>query len=237
VTEAIILAGGLGTRLRAVVPDLPKPMAIIDGKPFLQHQMDYWINQGVSRFVISVGFLRHKIIEHFQFCYRNIEIEYAEEVEPLGTGGGLLLAYRKLKSNAPFLVLNGDTFFEVNLADMQAFHVAKKAIMTMALFKVTANDRYMGVRLNDDSSIVQFKSEPGMSQLANGGVYLMAREIFANIPWQTGDKLSLEEHLFQYLLDQNEKLSGLVFDGRFIDIGVPSDYYRASQVIGEKYGY
>lgn len=230
-TEAIILAGGLGTRLRDTVPDLPKPMAPINGKPFLEHQMDYWISQGVTRFILSVGFLREKIIAHFQHEYRGFEVVYAEETEPLGTGGGLLLAYKKLKNNAPFLIVNGDTFFEVDLNALKAFHQNHQASITMALFKVAENDRYMGVQLNDDDGILKFKSELGTSQLANGGVYMMNRHTLDNITWQAGDKLSLEDDLFQNLLQTGNKMYGMLYEGRFIDIGIPSDYHRAATML------
>lgn len=233
-TEAIILAGGLGTRLRSTVPDLPKPMAPINGRPFLEHQMDYWIQQGVTRFILSVGFLREKIIAHFQHQYRGFEVVYAEEVEPLGTGGGLLLAYQKLKGDQPFVVMNGDTFFEVDSDSLCAFHKKNNVIMTMALFKVPENDRYMGVQVSEDGYIQKFKAEQGASQFANGGVYLMNRDAFKNVPWQAGVKLSLEDDLFQHLLKSGQKLGGMLYDGRFIDIGVPSDYHRAATVLAEK---
>lgn len=229
--EAIILAGGLGTRLRATVPDLPKPMAPINGKPFLERQMDYWIQQGVTRFVISVGYMRDKIIAHFAHSYRGIPIEYAEEVEPLGTGGGLLLAYQKLIGEHDFLVMNGDTFFEVSLDSLQSFQQQKAASITLALFKVSSNDRYMGIALSEDGFIQEFKVEKGLSQLANGGVYIMRRHLLNDLPWQPGEKLSLEDDLFQYIRQSNHQIGGLVSDGRFIDIGVPEDYQRAASML------
>lgn len=232
--EAIILAGGLGTRLRSTVPDLPKPMAPINGRPFLEHQMDYWIQKGVTRFVLSVGFMREKIMSHFLHQYRGFEVVYAEEYNPLGTGGGLLLAYQKLNGDQPFLVMNGDTFFEVNLKGLQEFHQEKKASITLALFKVEENDRYMGVKVSDAGYIEKFKAEQGVSQLANGGVYLMSHDVLKNIPWPTGAKLSLEDDLFQSLKQAGHQIGGVVFEGRFIDIGVPSDYQRASTLLAEK---
>lgn len=230
-TEAIILAGGLGTRLRDTVPDLPKPMAPINGRPFLEHQMDYWIAQGVTRFVLSVGFMRERIVAHFGGNYRGCEVAYAEETQPLGTGGGLLLAVEKLQGDGPFLAMNGDTFFEVGLQALQDFHQTRNAALSVALFEVAQNDRYMGVQLNDDGSIASFKSEPGASQLANGGVYLMERSLFDGLPWQPGEKLSLEDDLFAHCRHSGRKLCGMLYRGRFIDIGIPADYFRAGQVI------
>ncbi len=232
--EAILLAGGLGTRLRSTVPDLPKPMAPINGRPFLEHQMDYWIEQGVTRFVLSVGFMREKIMSHFQNEYRGIEIAYAEEIEPLGTGGGLVVAYQKLIGHQPFLVMNGDTFFEVDLKAFQKFHHDKHASVSLALFRVEANDRYMGVQVSSDEYIQKFKAEQGVSQLANGGVYILNHDVLKNIPWAPGAKLSLEDDLFQSIQQSGQQIGGMLFEGRFIDIGVPFDYQRAASVLAER---
>lgn len=231
VTTAVILAGGLGTRLRGTVPDMPKPLAPVNGRPFLEHQMDYWIAQGIDRFVLSVGFRREQIIAHFGTGYRGHEVVYAEETSPLGTGGGLLLAEEKLASADTFLVLNGDTFFEVDLRSLADFHRSRSASLSVALFEVPANDRYMGVQVKGDDSIVSFRSGPGATQLANGGVYLMEPSLFDDLPWRAGEKLSLEDDLFAHLLASGKRLCGMVCDGRFIDIGVPADYVRAADVI------
>jgi D-glycero-alpha-D-manno-heptose 1-phosphate guanylyltransferase len=236
VSSAIILAGGMGTRLSSVVPDRPKPLALVAGRPFLEHQMDYWIAQGIERFVLSVGFKRDQIIAHFGAHYRGCEVRYAEEASPLGTGGGLLLAAQQLQDAGPCLVLNGDTFFEVDLASLADFHRSRDAAVSVALFEVAANDRYMGVQLRDDGAIVSLKSAPGASQLANGGVYLMERSCFEGLPWQPGASLSLENDFFAHLLDSGKRMCGMVCHGRFIDIGVPDDYFRAPDVITTNQG-
>ena len=115
---AIILAGGLGTRLRQLVSNVPKPMASVNGRPFLAHLMDYWIGQGITQFIISVGYLKESIINYFGNEYQGIKIEYSEEESPLGTGGGVLLAIKNIKSDDYFVLLNGDTFFEVDLREL-----------------------------------------------------------------------------------------------------------------------
>lgn len=230
-TEAIILAGGFGTRLREAVPNLPKPMAPINGRPFLEHQMDYWIAQGVSRFIISVGFRADQIISHFGDSYRNCEVVYADEKQPLGTGGGLLFAAQKLVGTGPFLAMNGDTFFEVDLQTLSDFHRQQGATVSVGLFEVLNNDRYMGVQLNTDGEIISFKSEIGASQLANGGIYLMNRDLFDGLPWQPGERFSLEDDLFGHCRHSHKKLCGMVYKGKFIDIGLPGDYHRADTVI------
>jgi D-glycero-alpha-D-manno-heptose 1-phosphate guanylyltransferase len=230
--EAIILAGGLGTRLRGVLPDLPKPMAPINGRPFLEHQMDYWVKQGVERFILSIGYMSECIKAHFGNHYNGCEIAYAEEITPLGTGGGLLLALEKYLGSGYCLVLNGDTFFEFVLKDFMEFHYSHKSALSVALFEVAANDRYMGAQVRDNGEIISFKSEPGTSQLANGGVYLIDKKQFTQLPWHAGDKFSLEDDLFAYMLESGHNLYGKVFSGSFIDIGVPADYLRAKDVVG-----
>ena len=230
--EAIILAGGLGTRLRDVLPNLPKPMAPINGRPFLEHQIDYWVKQGVCRFILSVGYKAECIKNHFGYYYNGCEIVYSDEITPLGTGGGLLLALEKLQNSEPCLVLNGDTFFEVVLNNFIKFHFSNKAMISVSLFKTLINDRFMGVQIRDDGSIMSFKSELGSSQLANGGVYLINKKQFMDLPWRVGDKFSLENDLFAYLIKSEQKVYGDVVSGTFIDIGVPSDYFRANELIG-----
>ena len=229
-TTAIILAGGMGTRLRSVVPDLPKPMAPINGRPFLEHQMDYWIGQGVDRFVVSVGYMKEVIMDHFGASYRGALLTYAIEDEPLGTGGGLLLAAQGL--NAPFLVLNGDTFFEVDLNELLKFHAEHASEWTFSLFSANEVGRYMGMDVNPDGEIVSLNSgtgEPG--RLANGGVYLVNPSVLAKTKFVRGHKLSLEDDLLPTFVAQGGKLYGLEFPGSFIDIGVPQDYFRVAEVL------
>lgn len=229
--EAIILAGGLGTRLRAVVPDLPKPMAPIRGRPFLEHQMDYWIEQGVRRFILSVGYKRELIEAHFGSAYRQCPVVYVREEEPLGTGGGLLLGLAEARSDA-VLVLNGDTFFAVALEKMRAQHTAKHAQVTVVLRRVPHNDRYGEVALNTQSAIVAFSAKPsGGEGIINGGVYMMQRETMLGLGWKPGDKVALEQDLFPALLDRKLTMFGMECAGAFIDIGVPQDYQRATSVL------
>lgn len=229
-TTAIILAGGMGTRLRSAVPDLPKPMAPINGRPFLEYQMDYWIGQGVSRFVVSVGYMKEVIMDHFGDGYRATPLTYAIENEPLGTGGGLLLAARGL--NEPFLVLNGDTFFEVDLAELLNFHAEHSSEWTFSLFRANEVGRYMGMDVKADGEIVSLKSGMGeLGRLANGGVYLINPSVLPKAKFVLGHKLSLEEDLLPAFVAQGGKLYGLEFPGSFIDIGVPDDYFRAAEVL------
>lgn len=228
--EAIVLAGGLGTRLRSVVPDLPKPMAPVNGRPFLEHQLDYWTGQGVTRFILSVGYRHETISRHFGAEYRGIPVGYAIEREPLGTGGGLLLAVRELAATGPFLVLNGDTYFEVTLESLKAFHAARRAQGTLSLFRSPQHGRYTGLRTGASGEVLNLRSgEPG--GLANGGVYLMEHSLLEGGPWQPSSRVSLEEDILPYTLQSNKRVYGLECAGRFLDIGVPEDYVRASGLL------
>lgn len=229
-TAAIILAGGLGTRLRSVVPDLPKPMAPVEGRPFIEHQLDYWIAQGVDRFVVSVGYMKEVIMDHLGSSYRSISVTYAIEDEPMGTGGGLLLAAQGLRE--PFLVLNGDTFFEVDLAKLLKFHSDHSADWTFSLFRTEEVGRYMGIDVNSDGEIKSLKSGMGkMGRLANGGVYLVNPSVLVHEAFAPNSKFSLEEDILTALISRGCKLCGLEFTGSFIDIGIPEDYHRAAEVL------
>lgn len=229
-TTAIILAGGMGTRLRSAVPDLPKPMAPVSGRPFLEYLLDYWIGQGVNRFVVSVGYMKEVIMDHFGSSYRATQLTYAVEEEPLGTGGGLLLAAHGLSE--PFLVLNGDTFFEVELDALLNFHAKHASEWTFSLFRANEVGRYMGMEVNADGEIVSLKSGMGEPRrLANGGVYLINPSVLAKTKLDQGQKLSLEDDLLPVFMTQGGKLYGLEFPGSFIDIGLPDDYFRAAEVL------
>ncbi len=227
---AIILAGGLGTRLKETVPNLPKPMAPIRNRPFLEHQMDYWIKQGINRFILSVGYLKELIIEHFGNTYKGIPIEYAIENEPLGTGGGLLLAEKGLTE--PFLVLNGDTFIEVDLDNLYEFHLERKSEWTFSLFRTSQFERYMGMDVSPNGEILSLKSESKKSSgLANGGVYLIEPSVLGSLTFKAGDKASLEDELLPNFISNGGVLYGKECKGKFIDIGVPEDYYQAIDIL------
>jgi D-glycero-alpha-D-manno-heptose 1-phosphate guanylyltransferase len=228
-TSAIILAGGLGTRLRDAVPDLPKPMAPVAGRPFLAHQMDHWIGQGIDRFVLSVGYLAVAISNHFGDRYRGVPIDYAVETAPLGTGGALLLAASKLRSAEPAVLLNGDTYFDVDLRQLAGRAARHRADWCLALFRHDDSARYMGVAMTDDGQITALRAPA--SPLANGGVYWFRPDALANAGIAAGQPASLENGLLPRFFDQGQRFAGLVSTGDFIDIGVPHDYHRAASVL------
>lgn len=233
VTSAVILAGGLGTRLRSEVPDLPKPMAPVAGHPFLEHLIGYWVKQGISRFVLSVGYKHEAISGHFGDQFLGARIEYVVEETPLGTGGGLLLAAQVLSQDQRFLLLNGDTYFAVSLAALNDFAISHDADWCFSMFRAQEADRYMGMDLTGQGQIKSLDSGTGQQgRLANGGVYLVHPRAIMQSKFVPGDRASLEDEIFEAALQAGQTMVGLECNGSFIDIGIPEDYRRAPEVIG-----
>lgn len=220
--DAIILAGGLGTRLRAAVSDLPKPMAPVNGRPFLELLLEYWIGEGVRRFVLSVGYLAERITGHFGSHWCGADIVYASENEPLGTGGALLLALQKIKGEQ-VLVMNGDSYFAVRLKELMDLHAARRADWTLALFRSDDVKRYLGMSVAADGRIDSLSG----ANSVNGGVYIIQPAKLAELPWKAGDRVSLETDLLPHALGAGWRLYGREFDRPFVDIGVPQDYQTA----------
>jgi D-glycero-alpha-D-manno-heptose 1-phosphate guanylyltransferase len=229
-TVAYILAGGLGTRLRSIINNIPKPMAPINGEPFLKLLLNYWIKQGITKFIISVGYLKINIINFFGKNYNGVSIEYLEEKEPLGTGGGLLILSKKLKDD--FVVINGDTFFEVSLFKLKELKIKRKAGIVMTLFENIKPGRYGQVIIDKINWIKEIKqSKNNISNLVNGGVYLMDPKIINTFSHNFYKKCSLENDILPYLIQKKLIVAGLRQDGKFLDIGIPADYLRASKFL------
>ncbi|MDF1756779.1 MAG: nucleotidyltransferase family protein [Legionellaceae bacterium] len=231
---AIILAGGLGTRLRTVVQDRPKPMALINDRPFLAHQLDYWIAEGVEKFILSVGYKHEMIIDYFQDKYNGAKIDYAIEHTPMGTGGGLVLALQKINDERPFLLLNGDTYFTVNLNNLEDFSKKNDSDLTFSLFHTNDAKRYMGIDINNLSEVIALqstlKNQPEI--LASGGVYWVSNTIaLKNAAKIFNGPSSFENDILPQMLNNGSKLFGFACDGDFIDIGLPDDYYRSSSIL------
>jgi D-glycero-alpha-D-manno-heptose 1-phosphate guanylyltransferase len=223
IKEAVILAGGLGTRLRPLVSDVPKPMANVKGKPFLSYVIDYWMEQGVERFIISVGYKYNIIIDYFGYSYKGVDIDYSIEYSPLGTGGGLIKSIEKLKTYENFLLLNGDTFFQVDMGLFSTFHFNKKALISVALFKSKNIDRFKLLHINNESKIGKFRSN--FKSFVNGGVYIIDIKSIKNIKFNI-KKISFEKDILDQYIQKKLEIYGYFCKNRFIDIGVPEDYKR-----------
>jgi D-glycero-alpha-D-manno-heptose 1-phosphate guanylyltransferase len=231
-TSAVILAGGLGTRLRSVIPDLPKPMAPINGRPFLEHQMRYWSGQGVNHFVLSVGYRYQTIVNYFGTRFEGVDLEYVIEETPLGTGGGLILASKKVSRMENFLLLNGDTYFEIELKNLINFSEEVDADWCFSMFRTGEVGRYLGMNVLPGGQITSFKAEiSSLERLANGGIYMVNPRALKMIPFFPGDKLSLEQDVFPMAMAMKQRFYGIEFHNTFIDIGVPDDYLRASTLL------
>lgn len=216
-TVAVILAGGLGTRLRSVVSDRPKPMANIAGKPFLDYLVRRLLAFEFHDIVLCVSYMKESIIHYFTENYPKY-VRFAIEGEPLGTAGALRNAEGLFDKR--ILLMNGDTFSRIDYRDMLRFHNSNKADLTMALAEGRSN-RFGKVRL-EGSKIVGFveKSEQETGYV-NAGVYILERELINEIP--KGKAYSIEKEFIPSLLGR-AFLIGYRFDGQFIDIGEPESY-------------
>lgn len=232
IDTAVILAGGLGTRLREVVAEVPKPMAPINGHPFLEYQMQFWLKQGIRHFILSVGYKHEIISSYFGSEYRGVTIDYVIEDVPMGTGGGLLLSLKYLSNTNPFLLLNGDSFFDVSISDLLKHHLANRAAVTFSLFRTREKGRYMGIQLSDDGLILSLSGVKNQSDvLANGGVYIVDPKAFDGYQANAKQPLSLESDIFPKLLKSEAGMWGHQSSGLFIDIGVPEDYFLAQDML------
>lgn len=222
--EALVLAGGLGTRLRAVVQDVPKPLAPICGKPFLHWLLSYLAAQNFTRVVLSVGYLSEKIISYFGSSFNGLEIDYSIENEPLGTGGAVVKALSKIKSNE-FFLLNGDTFVSVDFAPIISKHEARPLIVGIY---VDDTSRFGSIKVVNGRP-VEFLSNIAGPGLINGGLYLFSKADFGGA---YPEKFSLEADYIRPLIEAGG-LDLFSSDAQFIDIGVPDDYLKAQRLFKE----
>ncbi|EGP2596697.1 nucleotidyltransferase family protein [Campylobacter coli] len=223
--QAIVLAGGLGTRLRSVVQDLPKPMAPINGKPFLAFVLEYLKKQGIAEIILSVSYKHELIQEYFKDEFHGVKIHYNIEKELLGTGGAIKDTLKFVKNEA--YVLNGDTFFDIDLKKL----VLNDGKICIALKQMQNFDRYGTVNVDDQGIVISFEEKVFKKQgLINGGIYLLKKDIF--------DEFSLEKKFsFEEFLQENYKslkIQTQIFDDYFIDIGIPQDYQKFYQQRNEK---
>lgn len=227
--EAIVLAGGFGTRLRSRLNGIPKPMALVAGRPFLEILLARLSQAGFRRILLSVGFLGNVISDHFGSQWHSMAIDYVSEDTPLGTGGAIRRALGSVEEDNA-AVLNGDTWLDVDYASMYALHRSSKADLTLAVCSVSDMARYGGVEVNDDKVsgfVEKGRTGPG---LINGGVYILSRKF----PWPQGlpEKFSFETDVLLSLLPS---LQHRVFlsNGYFLDIGIPEDLDRAQTELSD----
>ena len=222
--EAIILAGGLGTRLRSAVPDLPKCMAPINGVPFISYLIDNLKSEGVTNFIFSLGYKSELFISLLEEKLPMKNYLIVIEDEPLGTGGAIKLACKKAKDEN-VIALNGDSLFKVILKELMQFHLEKKSRCTLALKPMQNFERYGSVEIDAVQKINSFKEKQFITKgCINGGVY--AIEVASFLQKSLEDKFSMEQdYLEKYSGEGN--FYGFIQEGYFIDIGIPEDFVRA----------
>jgi D-glycero-alpha-D-manno-heptose 1-phosphate guanylyltransferase len=223
--EAIILAGGFGTRLQKVVSDLPKSMALINDKPFLEYLLNFLTGQGISKVILSVGYKQEMICGYFKDHYKHLGISYAVEPEPLGTGGGILNALSQVEEESAF-AMNGDSMFRIDLLAMRHLHQKTGADLTMALRYLDDTSRFGTVEVDNENRVTGFyeKNEDSEPGYINGGIYLINKNFLTSSSF--GKKFSIEKDCFEKTYKES-RIFGYPAKGYFLDIGIPEDYMTA----------
>jgi NDP-sugar pyrophosphorylase family protein len=226
--KAVLLVGGLGTRLRPAVPSLPKALASVGDRPFLELLVRQLARQGISQLVMCTGYLAEQIEKTLgDGSNFGVKIEYSKEAAPLGTAGALKLAQRYIQHESEFLVLNGDSFLQIDFIELISFHRKHDSMATLAVVPVQNASRYGTVQVEADDRVVRFLEKTGdhVPGIINAGVYVFSSAIFARIP---EGPASMERDVFPNLLE----LGVYAFEQRrlFIDIGTPDDYGRAKEM-------
>ena len=225
--EAIILAGGFGTRLQNKLGNIPKPMAPINNRPFLDYLLGYLIKNKVKRVIFSVYYQYQIIKNHYDDCYRNIDILYSIDTEELGTGGAIKNALLMVNDNHVFLI-NGDTYFNVNLSRLYKEHIANNNDITLSLKPMKNFDRYGIVETDSNAKVLSLKKKQYHDYgKIDGGIYLIKKNIFS--VFKSSNKFSFNDFIKNNL--KNLKVGSLLFDELFIDIGIPEDYDRAHLIL------
>ncbi|MBN1886774.1 MAG: nucleotidyltransferase family protein [Thermoflexales bacterium] len=234
--QALILAGGLGTRLRALVSDRPKPLAEVEGKPFLAYLLEQLRAAGFCELVLCVGYKAGQIQAYFgDGSAWGVHIDYAVETQRLGTAGAIKNAARFV--DGPFLALNGDSYLELNFQDMVNYHRRRRAanprlLGSLAAVSVDDASAYGTLELDEAKCIVRFREkEAGGSGWINGGVYVLEPEILDLIP--PGQAVSIEKEIFPQALEQGYALLAYPVAGFFVDIGTPEGYRRFQNMVAQ----
>lgn len=226
---AVILAGGLGTRLRSVVSDRPKPLAIVNGRPFITYLLDQLTDAGLQRVVLCTGYLGEQVVAALGSEWRSLELIYSQEQTPLGTGGAVRQAWTQLQSEV-ILVMNGDSYCEIDWAALWAQHQLHPQDSIMVVTQIPDVQRFGQVKLNSDGQIIQFEekgrnSGPGW---INAGIYLLPTSELQSMP--VDQPSSLERSSLTALASQH-RLWGHRSQGVFVDIGLPESYQHAHSVL------
>jgi D-glycero-alpha-D-manno-heptose 1-phosphate guanylyltransferase len=227
--HGLILAGGRGTRLQSAVPDLPKALAPINGKPFLFYLLEAIARQEIiDEVIISVGYMADSIVDAVGDHFAGMKIRYAREEQPLGTGGAIRYAMSENPSFTTMLVLNGDTFADIDLHDFLSFHTKHSAGFTLAAKEMQSFDRYGSLTVDQSGRILKFNEKKFVEKgLISSGAYLIQKDFFNSVlgPYPQA-AFSMENDILARTGRQFE-IFAFVSNTYFIDIGIPEDYARA----------
>lgn len=223
--KAVILAGGKGTRLKGIINDLPKPMALVGDRPFLEYLISQLVKWQIKEIILSIGYKKDTIKSYFGNGKQwDVDIIYSEENEPLGTGGAIKKTTEIINAEC-FIVMNGDSFLDINFDHLISFHNRKCARATIGLACVDNTSRFGKVEINERNEVTGFVEKGiGNRGLINGGVYLFNRSIFRDMP---DGKVSLENDFIHTLVHHG--LYGMKVKGFFVDIGIPQAYVSLCQ--------
>lgn len=228
--EAIVLAGGLGTRLRSVVQDVPKCMAPVAGRPFLYYLLHYLEKYQVDHVVLALGYKHEVVLDWLQDQVFKMEISWVIEEEPLGTGGAIFKACSSLREKQ-VLVLNGDTIFNIDLLSFYRMSEKVGKAILLALKPMVDFDRYGNVELGEENLVISFHEKRYCEKgYINGGIYML--NLASGLFDGCDKKFSFETDILQRRVHEGI-IEGCISDGYFIDIGIPEDYERANRELCE----
>lgn len=232
--KTVVLAGGFGTRLRLVVKDLPKPLAPVNGRFFLDYVLEQLKKNGLKDFIFCLHYQPEKFIKHYgDGSHYGVNITYSIEKEPLGTGGALGLQRNFLSEN--FCVINADTYLELDIKACLNYHKDKQALMTMALAETDDRKRFGEVELGRKGTVEAFYEKVSSNKpkgYVNAGLYIMKPDIFEYIPQNT--QISLERAIFPFIIKSKQALYGYPLVTNFFDIGIPEDYEHFVQWVKQQ---
>ena len=226
--DVVILCGGFGKRLQTIIKDVPKPMAKIKQRPFLDILIGFIASYGFRRFILCTGYKAGIIEKYYRQKNSNLSIEFSRERKPLGTGGAIKNTKNYIRTS-PFLVTNGDSFCKINLKEFVDFHLKKDALISIAVTNIDVCDDYGVITMNNLQQIVKFneKAKGYKNRLVNAGFYLLQREVFSMMPKK--DNFSIERDFFPKIIKKN--LYAFETQESVIDIGTPERYKKAKHLL------
>lgn len=228
---AIILAGGLGSRLRESVSDRPKVLASVMGKPFLSYLLDQINDSNITNVILCTGYLGNMINDEYGLRYKNLKITYSQENKPLGTGGALKLALPLIQSKL-LMVMNGDSYINILLNNYIKWFTENKFSASICLTHKDDTRRFGRIELDQNDKIERFNEKKDVNEAGyiNAGIYLFEKELFSHIPRRKF--FSLEKEFFPKMINNNN-IYGYICDNKFIDIGTPESYSKANTFLNQ----